>query len=113
MMSSALHGYPAKCPVCGREFRGTEGTQIVADSPSGAVAHFTCDDCRSSVVVSVRSEERGLVGMGMLTDLNPSEAKRFLVQGKPVSEDDVLGVYVACKESKGGVREMLGENKQA
>jgi len=101
MSSSVLHGYPAKCPVCDREFRAAEATEILSDPRAGAIVHFTCEDCRSSLIFSLRMEGPGMIGMGMLTDLAREEARDVLVGSEPVSDDDVLAAYRAFRTRKG------------
>jgi hypothetical protein len=49
----------------------------------------------------------GVVSMGVLTDLEQSEAKRFFT-GKPLSEDDVLEVHHLLKQAKGKADVLIG-----
>lgn len=69
--------------------------------------HITCEACHASSLVYVSLSPIGAVSMGVLTDLEQSEAKR-LFKASPLSHDDVLAVHQMLKEEKGGVETMIG-----
>ncbi len=69
--------------------------------------HITCESCHTSSLVYVSMSPVGVVSMGVLTDLEQSEAKRFFT-GKPLSEDDVLEVHHLLKQAKGKADVLIG-----
>lgn len=68
--------------------------------------HLTCEACGASTLVYVSLSQMGAVSMGVLTDLDQSEAK-ILFKEEPVSSDEVLEVHEFLKQHEGGVDEFI------
>lgn len=69
--------------------------------------HLTCESCRTSSLVYVSMSPVGVVSMGALTDLEQSEAERF-IKATPLTADDVLAVHQTLKAEKGRVETLIG-----
>lgn len=69
--------------------------------------HITCEACGASTLVYMSLSPVGVVSLGVLTDLEQSEAKAHF-RGEPVSSDEVLAVHEFLKQHKGGVDEIIG-----
>lgn len=69
--------------------------------------HITCEACHTSSLVYVSLSPVGVVSMGVLTDLEQTEAKQVF-QAAPITTDDVLSIHQMLKQSKGQVETLLG-----
>lgn len=72
-----------------------------------SVLHITCESCHASSLVYVSLSPIGAVSMGVLTDLEQSEAKE-LFKREALSPDDVLAVHRTLKEAEGKVESLIG-----
>lgn len=68
--------------------------------------HLTCESCHASSLVYVSLSPVGAVSMGVLTDLEQSEAKKFL-KAQTISDDDILGLHQFLKKEKGTVDALI------
>lgn len=93
------------CSVCDRKHE-TAKALLLAEDDGRTVFHLTCAACGVSTVVLVSSSQFGVVSMGVLTDLDGSEAGS-LFGNEAISGDQVLDVHAFFKEFKGGVKEFI------
>lgn len=94
------------CPVCNKEYRPAK-MLLLSQEDKRTTLHITCEACQTSSLVYVSLSPVGVVSMGVLTDLEQGEAKRFF-QATPLSSDDVLGVHQILKEGQGRVESLIG-----
>lgn len=94
------------CPVCNKEYRPAK-MLLLNQEDKRSTLHLTCEACHASSLVYVSMSPVGVVSMGVLTDLEQSEAKR-LIKAKALSSDDVLGVHQFLKQEKGKVDALIG-----
>ncbi len=94
------------CPVCNKEYRPAK-MLLLNQEEKRTTLHITCEACHTSSLVYVSLSPVGVVSMGVLTDLEQSEAKRFF-QTAPLSSEDVLGVHRMLKEDQGRVESLIG-----
>ncbi|QQS61642.1 MAG: hypothetical protein IPN70_01785 [Candidatus Moraniibacteriota bacterium] len=107
MNFSLIQGYPTQCPVCSNEYDQSDGMETIAQNQGGSILHFFCHHCETALLVSIRVNASGMVGMGMLTDLTRKEAKSFLSQKSAISGDEILSLYSAFKNSQVGVKDLF------
>ncbi|HOX97403.1 MAG TPA: hypothetical protein PL066_03590 [bacterium] len=81
----------ATCPVCQQKYN-QQTIKVVEKQSDSYVFHITCDKCNSAVLAYAVQTPMGLTTIGLLTDLQLSEVKRFLRQAM-ISENDVLQAY--------------------
>jgi hypothetical protein len=93
------------CPVCSKEYRPAR-MLLLDQEDKRTTLHLTCEACGASTLVYVSLSPVGAVSMGVLTDLEQSEA-RHLFRGDAVSADEVLGMHHFLKQHKGGVDELI------
>lgn len=94
------------CPVCNKEYRPAK-MLLLNQEGKRSTLHLTCEACHTSSIVYVSMSPVGVVSMGVLTDLEQTEAKRLL-QAEALSSDDVLGVHQLLKQEKGKVDALIG-----
>lgn len=87
----------ATCPVCQSKYEG-QSVKIVEQQRDAFVFHITCIKCNSSVLAYAVQTPMGITTIGLLTDLQAPEVKKFLRQS-PITEDDVLRVYETVHSS--------------
>jgi|WetSurMetagenome_2_1015567.scaffolds.fasta_scaffold1598786_1 hypothetical protein len=95
----------AKCPVCDNA-KGSLKTMVIKEEEGKVTFHVTCSRCNSSSLVFVSMSKLGIVSLGMLTDINGTEAKNFLVQDA-ISADCVIEVHEFLKNFQGGTKEFI------
>ena len=54
--------------------------------------HLTCEHCGGKTLVAISVTPFGMVSLGVLTDLDQSEARRVL-SAEPVSADQVIAAH--------------------
>lgn len=98
------------CPVCQKKYDPRRVTLLSEDGRKTAL-HLACEGCGASSLVFVSIGPMGAVSLGMLSDLESDEAKRFYGQ-KAVSADDALSLHRFLKDFRGGVEECLSKKKK-
>ena len=78
----------SECPVC-HERRSAPQVQFINDCPEGNLLYVQCANCASRLVVLVSFVTGGMNLLGVLTDLESNEIKKFSERG-PLKADDVL-----------------------
>lgn len=79
---------------------------VLDEDEKRTTLHLTCDDCGASTLVFVSIGQLGVVSLGMLTDLEQSEAKKVF-QGEAISADNVIEVHQFLKRYNGGVEALI------
>lgn len=80
-----------ECPLCGKKYLPVN-IRTVSESDSGTLLYFSCSNCLGGLVATVVDAPFGLIGSGLVTDLQFEEIKKF-IRGDKVTEDDVLAVH--------------------
>lgn len=80
-----------KCPICGKNFEKKD-INILNVSFSKNIIHNTCTKCKHSLVFIIESTEVGMVMLGILSDLNLEDLKKFKNK-KNFSEKELLDSY--------------------
>lgn len=92
------------CPVCNKEYRPAK-MLLLDQEDKRTTLHLTCEACGASTLVYVSLSQMGAVSMGVLTDLDQSEARELFKQD-PVTSDQVLEIHEYLKHTS-GVDELL------
>jgi DNA-directed RNA polymerase subunit RPC12/RpoP len=95
-----------QCPVCNKKYHGLRMLPV-AEEDRRTTLHLTCEHCGGKTLVSVSLTQFGIMSFGALTDLDQSEAKRWL-GAEPVSADQVIAAHRFFKQHRGGVEELIG-----
>lgn len=88
-----------RCPVCNKKYRPTK-MLVLDEDEKRTTLHLSCVDCGASSMVFVSMGQLGVVSLGILTDLEQSEARRVFL-GETVSSDQVIEVHQFLKEQSG------------
>ncbi len=80
------------CSVCGEKY-SPGSAKIVGNRNNSLVVHIHCDNCKSSMITIISKNPTGenTMTMGMLTDLNYSEAVESMNM-KAIDADEVLDI---------------------
>ena len=97
--------YINRCPVCEKTGKYSD-VAIVKEEENKTVFHLTCSQCQASMLFFISQNKMGAVSLGMLTDLNKSEAVNF-VGKEAISADCVIEVHNFLKNLKGGAENLL------
>ncbi len=87
----------AICPVCQNKYE-PQAIKIVEQQSDAFVFHINCGKCNSSVLAYAVQTPMGVTTIGLLSDLQATEVKKFLRQNA-ITEDDVLQVYETIHSS--------------
>lgn len=79
---------------------------VLEEQDKKTVLHAVCDDCGGASLIHLSVGQMGVVSLGMMTDLEQSEARR-LYQGNPVSTDDVFLAHQTLKDFDGDINVLV------
>lgn len=94
-----------RCPVCNKKYRTTR-IVVLDEDEKRTTLHLSCEGCGASSMVFVSLGQFGVVSLGLLTDLEQSEA-RAVFHGEAISADQVLEVHQFLKQHQGGIEAFL------
>ena len=80
-----------KCSICSQDFR-QENLITLEENQRQSIFHAFCPNCKMATMIFLSSTPSGLVSLGMATDLNQEEAKKFFGQ-EAVNADEVIDVH--------------------
>jgi ribosomal protein S27E len=80
-----------KCSVCNQDFK-QENLMVLEENQQQSIFHALCPNCKTATMIFLSSTHSGLVSLGMATDLNQEEAKKFFGQ-EAVNVDEVIDVH--------------------
>lgn len=80
-----------KCPLCKAKYDSSQ-TFVLEEGVNRTVFHLTCSKCQSALLAFISEGKKGVVSLGMATDLSVKEA-REMFEKPPVDKDEVLKVY--------------------
>jgi hypothetical protein len=93
------------CPVCQKKYDPGRVTLLAEDGRKTAL-HLSCDGCGAASIVFVSVGKAGAVSLGLLTDLEADEAKRFYGR-EAVTPDDALTLHRFFRDFRGGAERCL------
>lgn len=78
----------SECPVCHKKhFPGV--VKLIDENQETQLLHIVCKFCRSCLLVYVSLTEQGMNLVGVLTELESREVKKFYAK-KPIAADAVI-----------------------
>jgi transcription elongation factor Elf1 len=95
-LQSVIH-----CPICDKKYRPMK-MLILDEDDKRTTIHLTCSSCGVSSMIFVSLGQFGAVSLGLLTDLEQSEA-RSVFQRETISTDNVIEAHQFLKNYTGGV----------
>ena len=79
---------------------------VVDEDDKRTTLHMTCESCGASSMIFVSLGQFGAISLGVLTDLEQSEAKR-IYQSEAISTDQVIEVHQFLKQYDGGIEALI------
>jgi hypothetical protein len=79
------------CPVCGRDYQEPM-LRLLGEGERDMLAHLTCGQCQSKLLIKVLLTPNGVIGNALLTDLFPEEVDSFRKSGA-IDANYVLAVH--------------------
>jgi hypothetical protein len=79
------------CSFCGKTFND-EKIVLVYKENAKTIFHITCSRCKTSTLVMMSENQKGLVGVGVLTDLDKEEVAEKIKSGA-ISSDEIIDTY--------------------
>ncbi len=95
----------AKCPVCNKKYSPAVITPL-AENDTRSTVHVSCPSCGVSSILFLSMNQWGVASIGILTDLDGEESKRYFGQ-EAVSTDFALDAYIFFKECAGRLGDIL------
>ena len=65
---------------------------ILEENQQQSIFHAFCPNCKTATMIFLASTHSGLISLGMATDLNQEEARKFFGQ-EAVNVDEVIDVH--------------------
>ncbi len=85
----------ARCSFCKAKFNQND-LILVFKKNQQSVFHATCSHCQIASLILISDEEKGLLGVGTITDLDRAEVKNKL-KTEAITADEVISVYTALE----------------
>lgn len=85
----------SRCPICKSKFKPND-LSLVLEKEFKTIFHATCSKCQTSSLILLSSGSKGLLGVGIITDLDKSEVKKKL-NTKAITADEIIDVYKLLK----------------
>lgn len=79
------------CSVCKKKLKNNDLT-VIFERGMKTIFHTTCSNCHTSSIISLSGGQKGLLGVGILTDLDKEEVKKKLLMDA-ISADEIIEVY--------------------
>lgn len=86
-----------QCPLCNRAYL-PEHLVVLDDTGGTFLAHLSCSNCGSHLIIRVVASPNGLIGTASITDLLADEVMNFN-DNEVVTADDVLDLSDIIKEN--------------
>ncbi len=94
-----------RCLACNKS-KSSRKVVVLDEQEKKTTLHVVCDQCGSASLVHLTLGQMGIVSLGVMTDLEQSEAKR-LYQGAPISSEDVFMAHQYLKEYHGDIEDLI------
>jgi len=94
-----------RCPVCNKKYRPAK-MLVLDEDEKRTTLHLSCTDCGAASMVFVSMGQFGIVSLGILTDLEQSEAQKVFFGGA-VSSDQVIEMHQFLKQCNSGVEALI------
>jgi hypothetical protein len=88
----------SRCPVCHHSYNPMEA-KILDESDGAHLVHVRCKRCHSAIVALILMNNFGISSVGLVTDLDGNEVKKFKDLPE-ISTNDVLAMHEFLKSSK-------------
>jgi len=88
----------SRCSSCNSRL-GNDAVSLISKEKTKTVFHTFCHKCQSNTLIIISGGARGLMAIGMATDLNKDEA-REKIRGKTISADEVIAAYEMINEKQ-------------
>jgi hypothetical protein len=87
-----------KCSTCSYDFR-QENLIVLEENQQQSIFHASCPNCKTATMIFLSSTYSGLISLGMATDLDQEEAKKFFGQ-EAVNADEIIDVHSLLFKNK-------------
>jgi transcription elongation factor Elf1 len=94
-----------RCLVCNKS-QSSRKVIVLDEQERKTTLHVVCDQCGGASLVYLTLGQMGVVSLGVMTDLEQSEAKR-LYQGDPLTSQDVFATHQYLKEYQGDIQDLI------
>lgn len=84
------------CATCKNRF-GAKDVILISEQERKTTFHATCVKCHTSAIILLSGGQKGIAGVGIITDLSKDEAVKKLKMGK-ITADEILDVYSSVKK---------------
>jgi len=88
--------YISRCPVCNEKYDSNHA-EVFDEREAANLVHITCHKCQSNFIAMTVSMAHGSSSVGVVTDLNFKDAKKFY-QASPITVDEVIAGYQFLKK---------------
>lgn len=86
-----------RCPVCNSNYF-PEKLEILEEQGNTFLAHLSCNNCGSNLIIRVVASPHGLIGTATLTDLLAEEVLNFN-ESEVISANDILDLIDLINQS--------------
>ncbi len=87
----------SRCPFCSAEY-DLDGSKVIGEEDDSTMVYVVCSECGSSIIAIVAMSGLGIVSLGLVTDMDEVDSKKFL-KSDSISGDDILSIYELMHDS--------------
>lgn len=84
------------CAVCHSKL-DKANFSLISSYDSKLIFHVACSRCKTAALLNLSAEREGLIGIGVMTDLDKNEAGEKLAFGS-ISADEMIEAYEMIKK---------------
>lgn len=95
----------SECSLCKNPLRKCDITPVF-DKNAKTIFHVSCSKCSACFLVMLVSDKKGLVSMGIATDLDKDEVKDKL-RSKEIGADEIIDAYQTVNSGSDGIKKLL------
>lgn len=85
----------SSCAICRNKLK-RENLTLVLKQSQKLIFHATCSKCHAGTLITLSGGQKGLIGIGMVTDLDKSEVREKL-NFNAISADELIEAYEMVK----------------
>lgn len=88
----------SRCPICNTPYE-VQDAKLFAEQENTTLVHITCRQCSSAFLSMMMRLGQGLSSVGMITDLNFTDAEK-IYHLEPISLDEAIAGYEFIQTNK-------------
>lgn len=94
-----------RCPACENSL-GFANLILLDKNENRTAMHVTCKKCESAAMVFLTSNQTGVTGIGIATDLDSSEVK-MKINNEAINADEIIDLYQFISKKDNDIMQLI------